>query len=404
MPDGPGRAVDCCVVGGGIIALSIARELSGRGLRVRVVARGESRETASWAAVGIFPPAPRYRAAPPTAALTAWSDELHREWAADLFAETGIDNGLRRCGGLHLVADGGDLSRLHRAAGDWQRRGARCELLTADDVAACEPAVDAAVRRGAVAGGMFLPDEQRIRPPRHLQALERSCRARGVTITRGAEAREFVRCGGRIESVDVEVAGAVERVTADTFVLAAGAWTGGLAAALGTTCETRPIRGQIVLLDLPRQVLTRIVNLGLDYLVPREDGKLLVGSTIEDAGFRPVTTPAAVARLQRLARDLLGAVADRPPAAIWAGLRPGSADGAPFIGRLPGLDNAVIAAGHFRAGLHQSPGTAAMVADILTHRTCPLDPAPFAPDRPPAPPAADSVAAYLALAAEAAGT
>jgi len=404
MPDGSGRTTDCCIIGGGIIALSIARELAGRGLTVRLLARGESRETASWAAVGIFPPAPRYPGCPPGAALTAWSDDLHTTWAAELLAETGIDNGLRRCGGLHLAVDGADRDRLRAAAADWHAKGARCDLLGPEEATACEPAIADAIRRGAVVGGMFLPDEQRFRPPRHLQALERSCLARGVTITRGAEAREFVRAGDRIEAVVVDVAGRAERVTAGTFVLAAGAWTGGLAAALGTPCETRPIRGQIVLLDLPRQVLTRVVNRGLDYLVPREDGHLLVGSTIEDVGFRPVTTPESVARLRRLACELLGPIADRPPAAVWAGLRPGSADGTPFIGRLPGLDNTLVAAGHFRAGLHQSPATAVLIADILTNRPCPLDPAPFAPGRPPATPNAESVAAYLARAAEAAGS
>lgn len=403
MPDGSGRSVDCCIIGGGIIALSIARELAGRGLSVRVLARGPARDTASWAAVGIFPPAPLHAGCLPSAALTAWSDDLHRTWAADLLAETGIDNGLRRCGGLHLATTETDRERLRDAAADWRAKGARCELLGPDEVAVCEPAVRPAVERAAVAGGLFLPDEQRFRPPRHLQALEQSCQARGVTISRGVEAREFVRRGGRIDAVIADVDGRSERVHAGAFVLAAGAWTGGLATGLGTTVETRPIRGQIVLLELPRQVLTRIVNSGLDYLVPREDGHLLVGSTIEDVGFQPVTTPDAVARLRRLARDLLGPIADRPPAAVWAGLRPGSADGTPFIGRLPGLDNAVIAAGHFRAGLHQSPGTAMMVADILTDRPCPLDPAPFAPDRGPAAPTADSMATYLARAA-AAGT
>lgn len=404
MPDGSGRSIDCCIIGGGIIALSIARELAGRGLRVRVLARGAARDTASWAAVGIFPPAHRHPGCSPNAALTAWSDDLHRIWAAELLAETGIDNGLRRCGGLHLAATEVDGDRLRDAAAEWRARGARCDLLGPAEVAACEPAVRHAVERAVVAGGLFLPDEQRFRPPRHLQALERSCHARGVTITRGVEAREFVRRDGRIDAVIADVDGRSERVHAGAFVLAAGAWTGGLATGLGAAVETRPIRGQIVLLELPRQVLTRIVNSGLDYLVPREDGHLLVGSTIEDVGFQPVTTPDAVARLRRLARDLLGPIADRPPTAVWAGLRPGSADGTPFIGRLPGLDNAVIAAGHFRAGLHQSPGTAMMVADILTDRPCPLDPAPFAPDRGPAAPTADSMAMYLARAAAAAGT
>lgn len=394
---------DCCIIGGGIVGLSIARELAGRGASVRVLARGGRRDTASWAGVGIFPPAPEWAGCGPHAALTAWSDRLHRQWAVELRAETGIDNGLRQCGGLYVATAAG-MDHLHAAAREWRERGAECHELDAVDLAACEPALADAIGRGAITGGILLPAEQSFRSPRHLEALEASCRLRGAVVTREAEVREVLRSHGGVESVVAEVAGTVETVRARHFVLAAGAWTGTLGEKFGLRIETRPIRGQIVLLQLPRPVLTRIVNLGLHYLVPREDGHLLVGSTIEDAGFEPVTTPDAVARLRRLARDLLGPIADRPPAAVWAGLRPGSADGTPFIGRLPGLDNAVIATGHFRAGLHQSPATAMMVADILTDRPCQLDPAPFAPDRRPMAPTADSVATYLARAAAAAGT
>ena len=142
--------------------------------------------------------------------------------------------------------------------------------------------------------------------------------------------------------------------------------------------------------------LARIVNVGLDYVVPRADGRLLVGSTIEDAGFAPATTPEAVARLLDLAHRLLGPLPEAVVERAWAGLRPGSNDGLPFIGRAPGCDNAFVAAGHFRAGLHQSTGTAVMLADLLTGRTPVVDPTPFAPDRRPAAASPDSVQAYLA--------
>jgi glycine oxidase len=207
------------------------------------------------------------------------------------------------------------------------------------------------------------------------------------------------RSGGRVDGVVATIGGAAETVRAGHYVLAAGAWTEAVGAAWGLAIATRPIRGQIALLELPRQVLTRIVNRGLEYLVPREDGHLLVGSTLEDAGFEPTTTDAAIARLLATAGDLLGDTARVPPARTWAGLRPGSADGLPTIGHIPGLVNALVAAGHFRAGLHQSTGTAVMVADLILGGRSAVDPAAFAVDRPPTPPTADSVSAYLARAA-----
>jgi glycine oxidase len=390
---------DCCIIGGGIVGLSIARELAGRGATVRVVARGDVRDSASWAAVGIFPPAPDHPGNPPHAALTAWSDRLHRQWAAELLAETGIDNGLRQCGGLHVAHDAAAMERLRGSARDWAARGTVCRELDGPALAACEPALADAVSRGVLVGGFLLPEEQSFRSPRHLRALEASCRLRGADVTRGAEVVEVRRSGGRVTGVVARIGGATETVEAKTYILAAGAWTGGLGAAWGLEIATRPIRGQIALFELPRQVLTRIVNRGLEYLVPREDGHLLVGSTLEDAGFEPMTTDAAIARLRMLAGDLLGDIARVPPAQTWAGLRPGSADGLPTIGPIPGLDNAFVAAGHFRAGLHQSTATAVMIADLVTGGTPAVDPRAFAVDRPPAPPTADSVSAYLARAA-----
>ncbi len=392
---------DCCIIGGGIVGLSIARELAGRGIRVRIVARERRRDTASWAAAGIFPPAPEPLSGDSNAALTAFSDRLHRTWARELRDETGIDNGLVACGGLYLGSDEVRLEALRSDAAAWSGRGARCEWLSAVGVAEAEPALAAAVAAGRVRGGFILPDEMRIRPPRHLAALEASCLARGVVIDHDAAVRRIEVGGGRVRGLAVQMPRGSEMVVADCYVLAAGAWTGDLAAALGLAIETRPIRGQIALLRLPRQPLTHIVNRGLDYLVPREDGRLLVGSTLEDAGFDASTVPAEIDRLLAAAAELLADLSGATVEKTWAGLRPGSVDGLPSIGPTPACDNAFVAGGHFRAGLHQSTGTAVIVADLIGGRLPPLDIAAFAPDRPPGPPGPDSVAAYLARAAAA---
>ena len=394
---------DCCIIGGGIIGLSIARELAGRGLSVRVLARDPARDTSSWAAAGIFPPAPDVPDGPPGDSLTAWSDRLHRQWAAELRDETGIDNELDACGGLHLAGDARGIARLHDELLAWRGKGVRCEPLTPPQVASQEPALRDAVEHGLIAGGYLLPDEMRIRSPRHLEALTRSCLARGVDITTAADVTRIDVGGDRIQGVVVRRKGGPDVhetvVRAERYCLAAGAWSSKLAESLGVRIDTRPIRGQIALLRLPKQVLARVINVGLEYFVPRPDGRLLVGSTIEDAGFAPTTTPEAIDRLMDFARRLLGPLPDAVMEQSWAGLRPGSADGRPSIGGVPGCHNAFVAAGHFRAGLHQSTGTAVMLADLMTGRRPPLAPEPFAPGRPAGDPSTDSVQAYLARAA-----
>jgi len=367
---------DCLIVGGGVIGLSIARELAGRGVRVRVVSREVGRATASWAAAGIFPPAPESVGASAADRLTAWSDRLHTRWSDELRAETGIDNELRRCGGLHVAASDAAIARLMAAAESWRGRGASCTWLDAAGVEAHEPGLRPAVARGGVRAGFLLPDERSLRPPRHLEALVASCRRRGVTILNDAvHGVEFD--DGRITAV----ATAAGVVRAGAYCFAAGAWAGDILARLGHRLETRPIRGQILLLRLPRPRLDRVVNFGIDYLVPRPDGRLLVGSTIEDAGFEATTTPAAIERLRNVADRLLGELPDAEPEHAWAGLRPGSVDGLPTLGPLPGIANGYVAAGHFRAGLHQSTGTAVLLADLITGATSACDPAPFSPAR-----------------------
>lgn len=390
--------IDCCIVGGGIIGLSIARELAGRGLTVRVLTRERRRDTASWAAAGIFPPAPDDPRAGPNEQLTAWSDRLHRVWARELLEETGIDTGLRTCGGLHVCSEATGRERLLATAASWRGRGAACEWLAARDLAEREPALAGAVGRGAVTGGYCLPEEMQIRPPRHLEALERSCRDRGVDVVHDAVVRGIGVHAGRVTHAAAAIDGREETVRAGAWVLAAGAWTQGLGAAVGLTVETRPIRGQIVQLRLPVPRLARVVNRGLDYLVPREDGTLLAGSTLEDAGFDATTDDQAIARLLAVTRDLLGDLGDATVERSWAGLRPGTADGLPTIGRVPAIANAFVAAGHFRAGLHQSTGTAVLVADLVTGVPPAMDVAAFAADRPPRPPTPDSVPAMLARA------
>lgn len=389
---------DCCIIGGGIVGLSIARELAGRGHAVRVLVREPWRDTASWAAAGIFPPAPERADATPIERLTAWSDRLHRDWARELLEETGIDTGLRVCGGLHLYRDDAGRSRLQADAAAWRARGVACDWLDAADVTACEPALAPGVRQSAVLGGYGLADETQIRPPRHLDALERSCERRGVTISHGATVREILVREGRVERVVADVAGRSETMRAGAYVLAAGAWSGALAESLGVSIETRPIRGQIVQLRMTEPRLVRVVNRGLDYLVPREDGTLLAGSTLEDAGFDASTDEATIARLVAFARDLLGDLGGSAPERSWAGLRPGTADGLPTIGRAPACGNAFVAAGHFRAGLHQSTGTAVLIADLVEGRRPTIEVDAFAPDRSARPPTKDSVSALLARA------
>jgi glycine oxidase len=172
---------------------------------------------------------------------------------------------------------------------------------------------------------------------------------------------------------------------AGRFVLAAGAWTGGLLDQLGWRPGIRPVRGQIALLNTGAPLFRRVLLWGSRYLVPRPDGRVLVGSTEEDAGFTKRTTAAAISELLTLAGRLVPALAEAHLEQCWAGLRPGSPDGWPFLGPVPGCPNLYVAAGHFRAGIQLSPVTGLVLKELLLGQetTVPLE--PFRLDRGPVP-------------------
>jgi len=231
---------------------------------------------------------------------------------------------------------------------------------------------------GEVRCAYLVPGECQIRNPRHLKALQIGCLRRGVQITPCASVEDFEVRGSRIVGVRTTQG----PMAAETICLTSGAWTGMLAEKLNTRLAVRPIRGQIALLSLPRPLLGRIINEGPRYLVPRADGRILVGSTEEDVGFDRGTTAGALQGLLQFAFSLApsrqGATLERS----WAGLRPATADGLPYLGRLAAWDNAFIAAGHFRGGLQLSTGTARLVGQLIRGERPQIDLARWSVDRP----------------------
>jgi glycine oxidase len=365
---------DCLIVGGGVIGLSLAYELAGRAVRVRLIDAGQPGREASWAGAGILPPA---GASNPTSIsqLTALSNRLHAAWHELLLADTGIDNGYRRSGGIYLARDPAGALALCSAAAEWRRDAIEAEELNSlAALTAVEPGLSPS---GSLCAAYFVPGECQIRNPRHVKALVAACLARGVEISSDLAAEDFVISGQRVDGVRTRDG----LITADRFCITSGAWTSALVGRIATPPPIRPVRGQIALVALPSPPLTRVVNEGLRYLVPRDDGRVLVGSTEEDAGFDRHNTPEAIAELERFGGSLCPALAQGKLERSWAGLRPASADGLPYLGRIAEFENVFLAAGHFRSGLQLSAGTAVVMADLITGAPAPIDLAPFRIDR-----------------------
>jgi glycine oxidase len=364
---------DCLIVGGGVIGLSLAYELAGHGLKVRLIDAGQPGREASWAGAGILPPA-GVDSDDQLEQLTALSNSLHAQWSADLLAATGNDNGFRRSGAIYLARDAEEARRLDQFAALAESRGINSERLSAASLVELEAAL---LPQGTVEAAYHVPDECQIRNPRHLKALLIACGQRGVEISPGVSAEDFETRGDRVSGVRTNRG----LLRAEAVCITSGAWSAALMKKLGVAPRIKPIRGQMVLLSTARPMLSRIINEGSRYLVPRADCRLLVGSTEDDVGFDRGTTAAGVAGLLDFALSLVGDLSSATIERTWAGLRPSTSDGLPYLGPLPGLENVYVAAGHFRSGLQLSTGTAVVMSQWIRGEQPQVDLSMFRADR-----------------------
>jgi glycine oxidase len=366
--------MEITIIGGGVIGLSVAYALSEDGHAITLLERGQTGREASWAGAGILAPPADSPGSDPLARLLDTSVRLHAAWAASLRNETGIETGHRACGGLDVALNRAEALALESLVPSWTRSGIDFRLLSGSEARQDEPALG-----DSVCAAASFPRRAQLRNPWHLKALRAACVKRGVLIHENTEVDDFRIRDGRV--THLHDPGRWQ--PCETLILAAGPWTEQLAARLGASIPTKPIRGQILLLHEPNPSLARILEHGRDYLVPRGDGRVLVGSTEEDVGFDPRTTEFALARLKDFACRLVPVLRHAKVESAWAGLRPGSPDEKPTIGRIPGLANAYVATGHFRAGIQLSTGTARLLADLLAGRISDADLAPFAPTGSP---------------------
>lgn len=351
------NAPDVIVVGGGVIGLSIAWELSRHGLSVRVLEQGQFGQEASWAGAGMLPPGNPEKARTTEARLRSGSHLLWPDWSQRLRELTGIDNGFQRCGGIELIHP--PARDLQDEVMAWRDEGVLVEPLSRAELQQRIPALNP-----DLGGGYLLPELGQVRNPRHLKALFQACAANGVELRSGCPVFEILTDGDRVS--------ALRTVDGDQpagqYIVAGGAWSQSLLQRAGCHLQIEPVRGQIVLLEARPALFQPVLQVGSRYLVPRSDGRILIGSTEEHAGFDKRTTADGVRQLLEFGQELVPALRDARFERCWAGLRPCAPGGLPRIGRLPRFRNLSVAAGHFRAGLQLSPYSAVLIRQIILNQ------------------------------------
>jgi glycine oxidase len=367
-------AADVVVVGGGVIGLGIAWRAAQAGITVTVVDQAPGRG-ASWAAAGMLAPVTEvHYGEQPLLRLNLDAAASWPAFAAELEAASGRGIGYRRCGTLTVARDADDNAALDDLYRFQLRCGLQVERLRSRDCRRLEPGLAPGVRGGVLAAGDHQVDNRAL-----VQALLTACRRAGVALLAG-RAAELLVDGERV--VGVRLAGG-ERLAGGTVVLAAGCWSGGLRGLAPRLLPgVRPVKGQLLHLRGPASEPLCQRNLrGLEvYVVPRADGRVVVGATVEEQGFDTRVTAGAVHDLLRAALELLPDVAELELVETVAGLRPGSPDNAPLLGPA-GQDGLVVATGHYRNGILLTPVTAASVAELLATGKAPEVIAPFSPGR-----------------------
>ncbi len=363
------RAPDVAIVGGGIIGLATALELSRAGLKPLVIERGRPAGEASTAAAGILAPLAEAHAADAFFALGLESRELWRTFAASLEEASGTSVGFETCGALKVAFDETSERELRDAFAWQQAAGVRSALLDEAGARALEPGLSPSVR-----AALHLPEEAQVDTRRAASALVAAVRAAGIEIRAAAVKAVHVENG---RACGVELAN--ERLQAGAVVLAAGAWTGILPGSGLREGVVRPARGQLVQYALPTRRLRNVVFAPGGYLVPRADGRIIAGATLEFVGFDKSNTEAGLRHVRGVATRVLPELETQRAGDWWAGLRPYAEDHLPVVG--PGKwERLFVATGHFRNGILLAPVTAQRLAALVLGRRAALD-AAVAPAR-----------------------
>lgn len=367
---------DVLIVGGGVIGLTIGLQLAEAGQAIGIFDQGIFGRESSWAGAGILSPPECSPDAGPLDRLRSLSIRGLADFSHQLKEQTGIDNEYHVCGGLILPEEG---QPSHNWPNDWAKQGIRYAVRSISS-SHFPLTVPETLRNKSL---YWLPDKAQIRNPVHLQAMLSRLKDLRVSLHGDERIEDWKKSSNKPGHFTAKTCkGSYEFHKA---ILCAGAWSKQLANPLGLDLPVKPVKGQIILYRGFAGMLPGIIEQGKLYLVPRKDGRILCGSTEENTGFDKTENQKSIDSLHQWATSLIPGLKESAIEKTWCGLRPGSPDGAPFIGPLDENPQLIVATGHFRSGLQLSWGTAKIVKHLVLGLEPPIDWKAFLPTRPQGP-------------------
>jgi glycine oxidase len=353
------KAPDAIVVGGGIIGCTLAYELQKRQINTLLLEHGKIGREASWATAGIMGPPGAADLPPHRAAL---ADKSHKRFPALLQSveeDGGVPSSYLPVGKV-LIARTEDEVELAQSQINWQvTHGIEATWIEPDEVREIEPMIP-----HDILGAYYSADGGALTGHRWTESVAAAFRAIGGQIREGCPAVSILTSGDRVTGVDTPAGPMSARIV----VIAAGAWTRFLGPAIGRNLPLIPYKGQMIGVvpesdaDRPRHVVGRITG---GYLVPRIDGSVAIGASLEDIGFDKRVTAFGLEYAMGLMQKLGPALRNAEVTTTWAGLRPGTADDTPLMGPVPGYDGLWVSSGHHRTGIQLAPASAVLIADAI---------------------------------------
>lgn len=358
---------DILIIGGGIIGMLTARELSLAGMKVTIVEQGKAGQESSWAGGGIISPLYPWRYSDSVSALAQWGQAFYPELIEEIYSETGLDAELIQ-NGLLMIDD--DRAAASAWAKKWQ---ADLQLIDNKEVYGLEPELSSSLLQANNA--IWMPNVRQVRNPRLVKAVRKYLENKGVSFVEETEVTGIISNSNKIQGVTTSKG----NILADKVMLSAGAWSSKLLK--NKDISVSPVKGQMILFETEPDTIKRITLSKDRYVIPRKDGRVLVGSTLEHTGFDKTTTAAAREELMDEAFRIAPCLKEAKVEHHWAGLRPGSKDGIPYICSIPETEGLYLNAGHFRNGVVLGPASARLGADIILNREAILDSTPYQLDR-----------------------
>lgn len=349
------------IIGGGVIGLALARQLRKKGVvKITILERRKLGQEASHAAAGMLAPNAETGKQDDFFHLCRDSCQFYPTFAAELFDETGVDIELDQNGTLYLAFTENDVAEIRRRFQMQRENGLQVEHLTAREILKIETFVSPDVREG-----LFFPHDWQVENRKLLQALQKYVLLNKIEIRENTEIKNLLIENGKVIGAETET----KKFLAEKVVLATGAWTSFIKADGFPMPKVKPIRGQMLSFQTSKRLFQKVIYSPRGYIVPRRNGRILVGATVEDVGFDKSVTPGGIDFLLKTALEIAPRLVNLEVNEKWAGLRPHSADGLPILGAFPALENLFIATAHYRNGILLAPLTAKILTDEIVENS-----------------------------------